>query len=72
MLYLAYLVFLKWTNPGLLYCLFSVISNKHNYNFYNKYMWKNVHLEYDAGIQTHNLPNMSLLQQPLDQGSRPT
>ena len=24
------------------FCLFSVISNKHQYNFYNKSMWKNV------------------------------
>ena len=35
-------------------------------------MWKNVHPVYGAGIQTHNLQNMSLLPyQPLDQGSRP-
>ena len=31
---------------------------------------KNVHPVYSAGIQTHNLWNMSLLPKPLDQGSR--
>ena len=33
---------------------------------------KNVHPVYGAGIQTHNLWNMSLLPWPLDQGSRPS
>ena len=27
---------------------------KHHYNFYNKYMWKNVHPVYGARIRTHN------------------
>ena len=27
---------------------------KHHYNFYNKYMWKNVHQVYGARIRTHN------------------
>ena len=49
---------------------FSVFSNKH-YNFYNKYLWKNVHPVYIAGIQTHDLKNMNLLLKPQDQGSRP-
>ena len=40
--------------PRPLFCLFSVFSNK-QYNFYNKYMWKNVHPVYSAGIQTHKL-----------------
>ena len=31
--------FKKWANPGFFYCLFSVFSNKHHYNFY-KNMWK--------------------------------
>ena len=53
-------VFLNWANPGLFYCLFSVFSNKY-YNFYNKYMWKNVHPVYSVGIRTHDLCNMSLL-----------
>ena len=44
---------------GLFYCLFSVFSNKHHYNFYKKYIWKNVHLGYGAGIWTHNLWNSS-------------
>ena len=30
----------KWANPALFYRLFSVFSNKHHYNFYNKYLWK--------------------------------
>ena len=30
----------KWANPSLVYCLFSVFSNKHPYKFYNKLMWK--------------------------------
>ena len=54
--------FKKWANPGrLFYRLFSVFSSKHHYNFYIKYMWKNVHLVYSARIRIHNLRNMSLL-----------
>ena len=34
-------------------------------------MWKNVHPVYSAGIQTHDLWNMSLFPYPLDQGSGP-
>ena len=34
---------------------------KQTTNFYNKYMWKNVHPVYGAGIQTHNLRNVSIL-----------
>ena len=30
-------------------------------NFYNKYMWKNVHPENGPGIQTHDFRNLSLL-----------
>ena len=30
----------KWANLGLFYRLFSVFSNKHHYNFCNKYMWE--------------------------------
>ena len=56
--------------PRPLFRLFSVYSNKH-YNFYNIYMWKNVHSVYSAGIQTHDLQNVSLFPKPLDQGSRP-
>ena len=41
--------------------LFSVFSNKHQYNFYSNYVWKNVHVEYRAVIRTHDLWNMSLL-----------
>ena len=44
-----------------------VLSNKY-YKFHNKYMWKNVHLVIGTGIRTHDLQNMSLLSQPLDQG----
>ena len=55
------LCFLKMGQPRPLFRLFVVFSKKHQYNFYNKYMWKNVHLVYGAGIWTHNLQNMSLL-----------
>ena len=34
---------------------FRSISNNHRYNFFNKYMWKNVHPLYGAGIWTHDL-----------------
>jgi len=34
-------------------------------------MWKNDHPVYGARIQTHDLWNMSLLPQPLDQDSLP-
>ena len=44
---------LFWKNLGLFYRLYLVFSNK--------YMWKNVHPVYGAGIRTHNLQNMSLL-----------
>ena len=44
----------KWANPGLFYNLFSVFSNKHHYNFYNKIDVKNVYPVYGAGIGTHD------------------
>ena len=34
-------------------------------------MWKNVHPVYGAGIQTHDLLNMSHIPLPLDQDSHP-
>ena len=37
-----------------------VFSDKH-YNFYIKYMWENIHPAYSAGIQTHDLQDISLL-----------
>ena len=46
--------------PSLFFRLFSVFSNK-IYNFYYKFMWKNVHPVYGAGIRTHTLLKMSLL-----------
>ena len=63
-LYVIYLISLhlflkKMGQPRPLFRLFSIFSNKH-YNFYNKYMWKNVHPVYGAGIRTHNIWNMSL------------
>ena len=45
--------------PGLLFVYFR--SFQKHYNFYNKYMWKNVHPVYGAGIQTHNLRNCESL-----------
>ena len=52
-------LFLKIGQPRPLFRLCLVFSNKH-YNYYNKYMWKNVHLVYGARIRTHDLWNMSL------------
>ena len=43
-----------------LFSFIFVFSNKH-YNFYSKYMWNNVHPVYSAGIQTHDLQEMSFL-----------
>ena len=54
-------VFFKCANPDLFYRSFSIFSNKHHHDFYNKYMWKNVHLVFGARIRTHNLWSMSLL-----------
>ena len=34
---------------------------KQTLQFYNKYMWKNVHPVYGAGIRTHNIWKVSLL-----------
>ena len=53
-------LFFKWANLG----LFFVYERSFQTNikkFYNKYMWKNVHPVYGAGIRTHNLWNVSLL-----------
>ena len=44
---------------------------KQTLQFYNKYMWKNVHPLNCAGIRTHDLRIVSLFPLPLDQGSRP-
>ena len=41
--------------PGLFF-----FKKKHHYNFYNKYMWKNVHPVFGAGIRTYDLRNVSL------------
>ena len=46
--------YFKMGNPRPLFNLFSVFFKRH-YNFYNKFMWKNVHPVYGTGIQTHNL-----------------
>ena len=40
--------------------LFQSFSNQ-QYNIYNKSMLKNIHPAYVAGIQIHNLLNMSCL-----------
>ena len=61
--------YFKWAIPGLFFIYFRLFSSKH-YNFYNKYMWNNVHPVYGARIRTHDLQYMSLLPQPLDQRSR--
>ena len=58
----------KWANPGLFYRLVSVFFKQTSLQILQQI---NVHPVYGAGIQTHNLRNMSLLPYPLDQGSRP-
>ena len=63
-------IFFKWANPASFIVYFWVFSNKHHYNFYNNYMWKNAHSVYSAGIWTHDLTKMSCHPKPLDQGSR--
>ena len=55
--------FFNGPTPSLFYCLFLICSNKHHYNFCNKFMWIKVHPVYCARIRTHNL---SLLPLPLD------
>ena len=30
-------------------------TNKHHHNFYNKYMWKNIHPVFGPRIRTHNM-----------------
>ena len=50
-----YIVFLMGQSRPLFFRLFWVFSSK-NYNFHNKFMWKNVHPVYGAGIRTHDLP----------------
>ena len=54
------------------FSFFSVFPNKHQYNFYNKYVKKcQFHPVYGARIRTHDLSIMSHhLPLPLDQGSR--
>ena len=47
--------------PQPLFRLFSVFQTNIT-NFYNKYMWKNAHPVYGAGIRTHDLQDMSLLR----------
>ena len=53
--------FLKWAIPDLFVIYFRSFSIKHQYNFYNKLMWKNVHLVYSVGIRTHNPQITNLL-----------
>ena len=55
-------------HPRPLFRLFS--SFQANIIFLQQIYVKNVHPVYGAGTQTHDLQNMSLLQLPLDQGSR--
>ena len=58
-----------YTRP--LFNLFSVLFKETSIQFYNKLMWKNVHPVYEAGIQAHNLQNLSPLSKSIDQGSSP-
>ena len=53
-------VFVK-NGPSSAYFFVYFCFFKHTLHFFNKYMWKNVHPVYGAGIRTHDLRNMSLL-----------
>ena len=48
------LIFKKWANTGLFFVYFRSFQTN-NTNFFNKYMWKNVHPVYGARIQTYDL-----------------
>ena len=48
------LIFKKWANTGLFFVYFRSFQTN-NTNFFNKYMWKNVHPIYGARIQTYDL-----------------
>ena len=50
----------KWAHPGLFFVLFSSFHTHTHYNFYNTFMWKNVHPGCSAGIRTHDLQKISL------------
>ena len=51
----------KMGQPRPLFRLFSFgLFKQTSLQFYNKYMWKNVHPVYGAGIRTHDLQNVSL------------
>ena len=49
----------KWANPCIFVVYFRSLKQT-SLQFYNKYMWKNVHPVYGAGIRTHDLQIMSL------------
>ena len=61
------LLFFNWTIPGLIFFYFRLF--KQTLLLLKEINVKNVHPVYGAGIQTHDLWNMSPLSQPLDQGS---
>ena len=48
-----------------------LVSFKQRHNFYTEQMWKMIHLVWGDGIQTHDLLIISLLPEPLDQGTSP-
>ena len=56
-------------HPGLFFIYFCLF--KQALQFLQQIYEKNVHPVYGAGIQTHNLQDMSLLPSPLEQGSCP-
>ena len=57
--YLSQYLFKKWANLGLFFIYFRLF--KHTLQFLQQINVKNVHPGYNAGIQTHDLWNMSLL-----------
>ena len=62
------LVETKMGHPGLFLFIFRLFQTI--FTILQQIYVKNVHPIYGAGIRTHDLQNMSLLPQPLDQSSR--
>ena len=59
----------NWPAPASFSFIFGLFEQ--TIQFYSKYLWKNVHPVYGAGIQSHDLWKVSLFPYPLDKGSRP-
>ena len=67
---MIFILYFLMGHPRPLLRLFSFFQKQYNfcYNYTRKYVYP---AYYGAGIQTHDLQNMILLPQPLDQGKAP-